>query len=347
MARSPYSGRPQRAFWRGAVAGAGPFPQDIYQPRFPVTHTTRVFTAGSCFAQHVGAAMKSAGIAVIDTEPARRGLPEQTARRFGYGVYAARFGNLYTLRQFRQLIEEVSGTFTPACPIWNRDGRYWDALRPGVEPEGLSSPDLVSEMRAEHLAKLAEALQQADVMVFTLGLTEAWKHIASGTVYPTAPGTIAGDYDPDVFRFVNFGVAEMLADFAALDDTLTQINPNLKWLLTVSPVPLAATASNDHVLTATMRSKAALRVVCDMLRDTYDRVDYFPSYEMVMSPAHERSPFAEDLRSVRPEIVQEIMRVFLGAHGLSAPAMPEDAKPTFDTEDEAVCEEALLEAFRP
>ncbi len=108
MTTSPYSGPPQRAFgaaaWRGgAVRSARPLPPSA----FLLTQDTHVFTAGSCFAQHVGAAMKRAGLKVIDTEPALRGMPPETAKRFGYGVYAARFGNIYTVRQFRQLVEEM------------------------------------------------------------------------------------------------------------------------------------------------------------------------------------------------------------------------------------------------
>jgi hypothetical protein len=346
MARSPYSGLPQRAFWRGGVAGVGPFDlPDLYRPRFALTPQTRVFTAGSCFAQHVGAAMKRAGLAVIDTEPALRGLPPETAKRFGYGTYAARFGNIYTVRQFRQLLEEMLGLFTPALPIWERDGRYWDALRPGVEPEGLASPDDVAEMRAQHLGAVAKAVSEADVIVFTLGLTEAWEHRDSGTVYPTAPGTIAGVFDPDIFAFRNHGVAEILEDFTAIEQMLAEINPDLKWLLTVSPVPLAATATADHVLAATTRSKAVLRVACDMWCDSSDRIDYFPSYELVMSPAHPTGAFAPDLRSVRPEVVEAIMALFLAAHGLP-PAAPTDA-PDARAEDEAICEDVLLDAFRP
>jgi len=346
---SPYSGLPRRAFWRGGVAGVGAFDlPDLYSPRFPLTADTRVFTAGSCFAQHVGAAMKRAGLTVIDAEPALRGLPPETARRFGYGVYAARFGNVYTVRQFRQLIEEMLGLFTPAVPVWEKDGRFWDALRPGVEPEGLASPAQVAEMRAEHLIALGRAVQEADLIVFTLGLTEAWEHRATGTVYPTAPGTIAGSFDPETFVFRNHGVAEILEDFTAVETMMAEINPDLRWLLTVSPVPLAATATQDHVLTATMRSKAVLRVVCDMLKDSSDRIDYFPSYELVTSPAHRGGAFAEDLRSVRPEVVDAIMALFLEAHGLAPASEAVAAADIADTSaDEAICEDVLLDAFRP
>jgi len=347
LARSPYSGRPQRAFWRGGVAGVGALEvSDLYRPRFPLTPETRVFTAGSCFAQHVGIALKRAGLSVIDAEPALRGMPPETAKRFGYGTYSARTGNIYTVRQFRQLVEEMLGLFTPALPAWERDGRYWDALRPGVEPEGLTSPEQVAEMRAQHLVALGRALEEAELLVLTLGLTEGWEHRESGTAYPTAPGTIAGEHDPDVFVFRNYGVAEILEDFTALEEMLAELNPALRWLLTVSPVPLAATASDDHVLTATMRSKAVLRVVCDMAKDSSDRIDYFPSYEMVMSPAHHAGAFAEDLRSVRPEVVEGIMALFLAAHGVarSPGGVSEDVS---DPVDDAVCEDVLLDAFRP
>lgn len=347
MARSPYSGLPQRAFWRGGVAGLGALDlPDLYHPRFPITHETRVFTAGSCFAQYVGAAMKRAGLSVIDAEPALRGMPPETAKRFGYGIYAARFGNIYTVRQFRQLIEEMLGLFTPAHAIWEKDDRYWDALRPGVEPLGLASPDHVVEMRAQHMGALALALSQADVIVFTLGLTEAWEDRDSGTVYPTAPGTIAGDYDPDRSVFRSYSVAEIVEDFTALEAMLADINPELRWLLTVSPVPLAATGTGTHVLTANTRSKAALRVACDILCDGSERIDYFPSYELVMSPAHQGGAFAPDLRSVRPEVVAGIMGLFLATHGL-APLPSANQADDLDTQDDAVCEDILLDAFRP
>lgn len=353
MTRSPYSNLPPRAFWRGGVAGASSFPDDIYRPKFPVTKDTKVFTAGSCFAQHVGAAMKHAGISVIDAEPARRGLPAETAKRFGYGVYSARFGNLYTVKQFRQLVEEIDGA-TPALPVWQNGDRFWDAQRPGVEPDGLASAAIVREMRAQHLSATADALQQADVIVFTVGLTEAWEHTASGTIYPTAPGTIAGTYDPNIFHFANYGVADIIEDFTALEESLCTINPDLKWLLTVSPVPLAATASDQHVLPATIRSKSVLRVVCDMLAESSDRIDYFPSYELVTSPAHPQSAFADDLRSVRPEIVAQIMQTFLKAQDLAPQDSCEEGLPEEEraaegasTQEDAICEDILLDAFAP
>jgi len=55
-------------------------------------------------------------------------------------------------------------------------------------------------------------------------------------------------------------------------------------LLTLSPVPLTATARPHHVLTASMAAKATLRAAIDAFVLTHEDADYFPSYEIVTSP---------------------------------------------------------------
>ena len=325
------------------MAGRAPFDQpDIYQPRIDITPETRLFTAGSCFAQHVTRYLKRAGMQVIDEEPAPDGLPDAVASKYGFGLYAARFGNIYTMRQFRQLLDELSFDFEPSDIIWERDGRFYDALRPGVEPSGLEHPDHVREMRQAHLDATANAVSKADVVIFTMGLTESWEHIESGTVYPTAPGTIAGAYDPDIYQFVNFGVLDILEDFNAANEALRKINPDIKWILSVSPVPLTATATQDHVLSATMRSKSVLRAACDEICGLFDNVDYFPAYELVLNPASRGMNFADDLRNPTEETVANVMRVFFEAHQIDLTVSQIEEPSEFNPH----CEDVLLEAFQ-
>ena len=145
---------------------------------------------------------------------------------------------------------------------------------------------------------MRSAIEAADIVIFTLGLTEVWEHRDSGTVYPTAPGTIADPEEPSSFAFRNLRAAEIKADFLALRDLVRGLNPNVRFLLTVSPVPLTATASGQHVLPATTYSKSVLRTVCGELVEDFEDIDYFPSYEIVTSPANPRKPFEANLRSV-------------------------------------------------
>ena len=365
MTTSPYAGLPKRQFWRTGVREADwSTIDDLYRKKFPIENTTRIMTAGSCFAQHIASHLKENGYLVLDEEPAPLGVSSLTARNFGYGLYSARYGNIYTARQLLQLVREAYGRTTPTDIVWEKDGRYYDALRPGLEPQGLDSPDEVLAHREDHLARVRAVVDQADLLIFTFGLTEAWVHRQSGTVYPTAPGTIAGTFDPSVHAFVNFTYEQVLADFERMRRFVRRFRPGLRFLLTVSPVPLAATAVDDHVLSSTMHSKSILRAVAGALTQRYPDVDYFPSYEIVASP-FVGSFYDDSKRSVTAEGVSAVMSIFFREHGTVAPAEADAQRIDSRTgremvrpsdvgsgtlaalRDEVICEEILLEAFAP
>ncbi|QYK43124.1 MAG: GSCFA domain-containing protein [Paracoccaceae bacterium] len=362
---SPYSDLPPKAYWRNAVAEREPLdPGELYVPRFPINKRMRIVTAGSCFAQHVGRTLRKGGFNVLDVEPAPAGISDEAANRFGYRLYSARYGNIYTSRQLLQLLKEAWGEFTPADPVWERKGRYFDALRPSVEPDGLDTPELVMEHRKLHLEKVREAFAAADLFVFTFGLTETWSHRATGTVYPTAPGTIAGTFDPEVHAFTNLGFQAVLADFREVRQRLVKLNPKIRFMLTVSPVPLTATASGQHVEVATCYSKAVLRAVVGTLYEESARTDYFPSYETITSLNNRGVYFEANKRSVSKLGVETAMGLFMRSHGAAAEAAEETparrgdrpgkpagerrqkaGRPPVQETEDLVCEDALLDAF--
>lgn len=346
----PYATQPARAFWRSAVSRADRdrFP-DLYQPRFGIDPTTRVATAGSCFAQHIARYLKLAGCTVMQAEPPPRGMTQAVADRFQYGLFSARTGNVYTTRQLRQLLEDLAtGTADPRFAWERTEGGFVDAFRPTVEPEGLGSVEEVLTHRRYHLAKMAQMLTETDVFVFTLGLTEAWCDRDTGRVFPVCPGVAAGTFDAEAHVFHNFTLAEVVEDLQIIQTYLQALRPGMEMLLTVSPVPLTATATDDHVLAATTYSKSVLRAAVGEFVAASDDVDYFPSYEIITAPASGGPWFAANMRSVRPEGVEKVMSIFLQAHGLldgPGPAEPHPDGDDDDAEDDAICDDLLLQAF--
>ena len=348
MGQHPYEDLPTQAFWKTGVCDAQDADslQKLYRKRFEISPSCRIATAGSCFAQHIHRTLHQQGYRVLDVEPPPPGLPEAEHQRFGYGLYSARYGNVYSARQLRQLLEEAEGRWHPTDICWRRGQRWIDSLRPGVEPIGLDSPEQVLQHRRHHLKQVRLLLEQLDVFVFTLGLTECWQNTTTGTIYPLAPGTQAGVFDPAVHGFWNSSHGEALNDLEQAMQSLERIRAGRAYrlLLTVSPVPLTATSSGDHVLTASSRSKATLRCVAAELCDRHDHVAYFPSYELIHHPTRSRSAFADNRRSIRAEAVAEMMRVFLQAHGLNNSQQQSQVD---HDEDALQCEEALLEQFAP
>lgn len=350
---NPYRGLNDFCFWSQAMTTPAPGHIDpaVRSDRIEPHH--QVATMGSCFAQHISRHISTAGLNYLVTENAPEGMEPDAARALGYGVFSARYGNVYTVRQAVQLFDRAFGNFEPAEGVWARGDRYVDAFRPQIEPEGYATPEEVREAASVHLQHVRDVFTQADWIVFTLGLTEAWRSKVDGAIYPTAPGVAGGSFSPDQHEFVNFTASEVRDDLLALSSRIAEVNPKAKILLTVSPVPLIATYERRHVLVSTTYSKAALRVAADEAERMLGNVIYFPSYEIITSPAAGGNYYADDLRQVTEQGVKHVMRIF-SKHFLpaalpafeNAPAIDPSApiESTFDVMcDEEVIQRALKE----
>ena len=309
----PYIGLPRRQFWRSAVSDLPAGAVDpVDDPPFLITPTTKVATAGSCFAQHIGAALRTSGLNYFVAEPPPPDLSLEEAADRQYGLFSARYGNIYTARQLLQLQDRAYGVFEPDDRAWVRsDGRYVDPFRPSVEPGGFATAEAVILARDSHLEAVRHLFEQLDVLVITLGLTEAWRSKSDGAVVPLAPGVAADPQEPQGYEFVNFSVEEVANDLHELRAKLMGVNPSARIILTVSPVPLMATFERRHVLTATTYSKAVLRVAAEQVAHGRDDVMYFPSYEIITGNYGHASHFEEDMRTVRQSSVDQVMDLFL------------------------------------
>ena len=346
---SPYSGLPDHRFWRRAVARVEPFRIDpVIAPRFTVSPRDAVATAGSCFAQHIARSLRRAGGHYDMVEAAPPDMPEAESLARQFGVFSARTGNIYTVRQLLQLFEEAHGARAPAETAWQReDGRFVDPYRPQIEPAGFASADDVRASRVPHLAAVRAMFARASVFVFTLGLTEAWQARADGAVFGAAPGVAGGQFDPERHAFVNFSAAETEADLRMFLGLLVRVNPGCRVILTVSPVPLIATFEDRHVMVATAYSKAVLRVAAEGVLRDFPNVDYFPSYEIITGNATRSAYYEDDLREITRPGVEHAMRIFL-AHYMPELAMPKHAKLPSQPDDtyDVICDEEAIDALR-
>ncbi|MET0582162.1 MAG: GSCFA domain-containing protein [Pseudoxanthomonas sp.] len=326
MNQHPYKSFPDHAFWSRAVSRKAPADVDpVIAAGFSIGVGDRVATAGSCFAQHIARYLKQGGYNYLVTEAAHP-MVARYAEGYNYGVFTARYGNIYTSRQLLQLFDRSYGGFVPEDDVWpGENGAVLDALRPTIQPGGFANVEELAADRTQHFAAVRRAFDTLDVFVFTLGLTECWRSRADGLVYPVCPGVSGGEFDPDKYEFLNLSVDEIVSDLRNFVHKLRAVNPSCRVVFTVSPVPLSATASGTHVLTATTLSKSILRVAAEIVCSTLPQVFYFPSYEIVTGSFARGAYFASDLRSVTEPAVEHVMSLFLkhataGGHSsLNAP----------------------------
>jgi hypothetical protein len=347
----PYVGQPRHAKWRAAV---GAVPRGTVDPTLPatlrITPRTRIVSAGSCFAQHVRAEIVRRGYTYHITERAPASLSADAADERGYGTFSARYGNVYSAPQLLQLFTRAYGAFAPAEDVWADGDRFVDPFRPFVEPDGFASPDAVRADREQHLAATRRAFEEAEVFVYTLGLTETWRNVHDGSVYPVCPGCGVASFDPARYAFVNLDVAQTVEALTAFLTRFAAVNPRAQVVLTVSPVPLLATMSGRHVVEANTYSKSVLRVAAEMVRATHPQVAYFPAYEIVTATHRTHDYIAGDGRTVTPAAVARVMDLFFQTYaGIPAPPIA-PAEPALAAAERArvICDEetalALLDA---
>lgn len=310
----PYLNLPDKAFWRRSIEkpNVGDVdPVGVFNLR--INSDTKVATAGSCFAQHIARHLRNSGFNYYVVEAGHPILPQQIRDKHHYGTFSARYGNIYTTRQLIQLFDRAYDRFTPSEDVWEeQDGSFLDPYRPTVQPRGYVSLAEMHADRKQHLAAVRHMFETLDVFVFTLGLTEFWMSTTDGAAFPLCPGVEGGIFDPKRHVFHNQDVAEVVADLNRFSEGLRAVNPSAQIILTVSPVPLMATAEpGAHVLSATTYSKSVLRVATEMMCKNFSHIHYFPSYEIITGHFTRGKYFAQDLRSVTEEGVNHVMRLFL------------------------------------
>jgi hypothetical protein len=330
-AANPYQSLPARSFWRTAVAEPEMAEIDeLWTPKFALGQDDPILTAGSCFARHIGWTLLELGMNWRDAEPAPPGLTRAERSDRQYGVFSFRTGNIYTAATLRQWLAwaagaEDPGAEDPGTESWLDGGRHFDPFRPSVEPAGYDSAEAMLAAREATLAAIRRAVAEASCLIFTLGMTEAWHDRRTGVTYPMCPGTVRGVFDPERHEFANHTFARVRQDVLAAVALAHTLNPGLRVLLTVSPVPLTATATGGHALTANTYSKSVLRAVAGQLAAEHEHIDYFPAYEIITGIPFRGAFFEPNLRSVTAEGVEFVMRRFAAA--LSRQAGPQAAPP--------------------
>lgn len=353
---NPYQNLPDNAFWKLAVANKSMFDLDnVWDPKFNIQPEHKFVTFGSCFAQHIGKALIDRNFSWISTEKPPVGLSQENCKKFNYNVFSCRTGNIYTTSLLKQWVEWSLNIKPVPKEYWEKEQRFYDPFRPGIEPDGFSSIAEMRQSQRRAIACFKMAIQTSNFFVFTLGLTESWFNKSHGYEYPMCPGTVAGVFNKQEHIFKNQQFDFILANLASAIEMMLGVNKNLKIILTVSPVPLTATNSGKHVLMATMESKSILRAVAGQLATNRPYIDYFPSYELINSPPFRGSFFEPNLRSVNPHGVDFVMNSFFkclenkfGEIVVKKVEQKVEQKPRAPLKvnhNDVICEEELLAGF--
>lgn len=202
---------PTGTYWRkGIVESHAADP--VVSALFQISRTESIATAGSCFAQHISRTLLESGFnySVYETFDSRG-----VASYENYGVFSARFGNAYTVRQLVQLFDRAYGEFSPVDEAWvDRDGHIVDPLRPRIQKSGFDSRESLAADRARHLQKGCR-LSPARAFCEPQSIIRRHADIAYFPSFEiiTGPQSRGKFYGPDMREVNSEGVAFVMALF--------------------------------------------------------------------------------------------------------------------------------------
>lgn len=277
------------------------------RPKFSISPSDRIFCVGSCFAREVEHAFRNLGFDVLSII---KNLPQSPRRqRSDSGSF-----NKYTAAA---IVNELRWALDPAAYseeqvlIENEVGLFED-----YQLSGANYSDTLEDARAFRAGfnEAFKVIREADVVVVTLGLSEAWIDRQSGLYLNMAPSRKLVKKYPGRFELHVFDYAETLAMLEQMHALLHHhLKPDCKILITVSPVPMLATYRDADILVANAYSKAVLRAVVEKFQSDKPNVSYFPSYEFVTLSNPTTVWDDKDFRHVNRFFVQHIMASVLSS----------------------------------
>lgn len=286
-----------------------------HRPKFQIEPSSPIFTMGSCFARGVENVLISRGLPLLlDGHGAPAEHFESWNEETGRGGGAARGTlsrgalNKYSVRSMAHELKRVllDESYPDEGLIELAPDQWFDPHASGLK---LLDKETALANR-KRLTTATAQIRQARICFFTLGLTETWLDAQTGLAMNVHPGPAWLARMPERFRFVDYGYEATLNDMLSILTIVRQhCHPEMRFVVTVSPVPLGATFKDADVIVANSASKSVLRAVAEELYRRFDFVDYFPSYEIVLNSPRALA-FEEDQLHIARDMVAAVMATF-------------------------------------
>ena len=246
-----------------------------------------------------------------ETAAAHFSIPEALQDSAGIPSIRNRFTCFSILNEFTWALDP-NARFPDDSIVEVRKDKWFDLNNPH---DTAPSPRADVLARRRIIQDYMERVRDADVVVITLGLAEAWFDTKTGHYINVGPYRSMRAKEPDRFEFHLLEYEDVLGAVERIHALLVAHGkPDFRMLITVSPVALGASYSGSDVLIANTYSKAVQRAAVEAFVRRHDDVDYFPSFESVTLSDRMRA-WRADQAHASEEIVRLNVLRMLRAYG--------------------------------
>lgn len=240
---------------------------DIKKPEKLFDLPGSVFLIGSCFTENIGQKLEAAKFSICENP---HGI------LFNPASIVKAFQDYFELKEYNS---DDLFQLNEVWHSWNHHSRFSDV----IEEQALDKIN-------QSIKNAASFLQSAQQIVITLG--SAWVYHLTDNNLGNKGTIVANNHKAPagLFRKRLLLLEEVIAMLDNILHRLFQLNQHCQVVFTVSPVRHLREGLVDN-----NRSKAVLLQAVHHLADKFNRVYYFPAYEIVVDELRDYRFYAEDL----------------------------------------------------
>jgi hypothetical protein len=262
------------------------FEFDIKKFSSPITHKDKLFLIGSCFTESIGEKLKKYKFSVLENPNGILFNPVSVAE-----ALTSCIDNI-------QIEESDLFQLNEGWHSWKHHSRF----------SGLTAKDSLNKINAS-TSEAHKYLKEADYLMITLG--SSWIYTFTEKALNARPGSVAANNHKapaDWFYRRLMTTEEVLQIMDTILYRLFHFNPKLKIIFTISPVRHLREGVVEN-----NRSKAVLIQAVHHLVDKFDKLYYFPAYELVIDDLRDYRFYSEDLVHPNYFATQYVWEKFIGA----------------------------------
>jgi len=143
-------------------------------------------------------------------------------------------------------------------------------------------------------------LEKSKYLIITLGTAWVYRHRRSGTIVSACHKIPQQEFDKELLS-----VAQITELLSAMMQRLSEFNPDIRIVLTISPVRHIKDGFVEN-----QQSKAALILSVKQLTENFENCSYFPVYELFMDDLRDYRFYASDMLHPSETAIQYIWERF-------------------------------------
>jgi hypothetical protein len=234
----------------------------------PITHRHKILLMGSCFTENIGEKLEKYKFTTLQNPNGILFNPVSVTEALTDYIEA------------RSFTEKDLFHYNEGWHSWKHHSRF-SAIYTNEALQKINTAVITAH----------NFLKQADYVIITLG--SSWVYLLTDKALNAPVGSVAANNHKGLANWFNRKLLTSEDVLGALENVIHRLslfNPNIKIIFTISPVRHLREGAVEN-----NRSKATLIQAVHHLVDKFDRLYYFPAYELVIDDLRDYRFYAEDL----------------------------------------------------